>query len=548
MLFGRKNFTLKQRLLLLQAFFLTGIVAILLACIWLEKRIEQQVVFPNFENQILNGHKDTLKSLVDAEVQILAQRLKPAKTHAEQAAIIESDTDPIRFFPDRSGYFFSYDLSGVRINVPINKGQNGQNLIALKDSNGYAFVQAFVDAAKSGNGFVQYYFEKAGKGVQPKLSYVALIPGTDLLIGTGVYTDDVQTERNALSQTISTELSRYFVYVLGLFLAISGVMLTVALLLSHSIASVIKGESANLLASAQQVTSASTQLSETSQSLAAGSSEQAASIEETGASLEELSGMTRNNTEHIDRSNTLARETRAAADRGVTDMQSMSAAMEAIKTSSDDIAKIIKTIDEIAFQTNILALNAAVEAARAGEAGMGFAVVADEVRNLAQRCSQAAEETTAKIEGAIGRTTQGVELTAKVARALNGIVAKARQMDELAAEVATAAREQTEGISQINSAVAQMDKVTQSNAANAEESAAAAEELNAQAETMKQSVVALLTLVEGEKSSAAAIGLEHRLNPPTSRLRPTNGTHSRGSARKTDREPHMAGSENGMRF
>jgi methyl-accepting chemotaxis protein len=143
------------------------------------------------------------------------------------------------------------------------------------------------------------------------------------------------------------------------------------------------------------------------------------------------------------------------------------------------IAKIIKTIDEIAFQTNILALNAAVEAARAGEAGMEFAVVADEVRNLAQHSAQAAKETAAKIEGAIGNTSQGVEISCKVAQALYDIVAKARQVDELAAEVANASGEQSRGITQINTAVGQVDKVTQSNAASAEESAAAAEELTA---------------------------------------------------------------------
>jgi methyl-accepting chemotaxis protein len=170
--------------------------------------------------------------------------------------------------------------------------------------------------------------------------------------------------------------------------------------------------------------------------------------------------------------------------------------------SSDETAKIIKTIDEIAFQTNILALNAAVEAARAGEAGMGFAVVADEVRNLAQRSAQAAKETATKIEGSLTRTTQGVEISAKVAASLDEITAKVRQVDELVAEVAGASREQTEGITQINIAVGQMDKVTQSNAANAEESAAAAEELNAQAETMKQSVGELQQLVDGHRQGA----------------------------------------------
>jgi methyl-accepting chemotaxis protein len=215
--------------------------------------------------------------------------------------------------------------------------------------------------------------------------------------------------------------------------------------------------------------------------------------------------MTKRNAENALKANDLAKQARIAADKGVGDMQTMSTAMEAIKVSSDDIAKIIKTIDEIAFQTNILALNAAVEAARAGEAGMGFAVVADEVRNLAQRSAQAAKETAAKIEGAISKTGQGVDISSKVAQALNEIVTKARQVDELAAEVASASREQTQGITQINTAVGQMDKVTQSNAANAEESAAAAEELNAQALTMKDSIHDLLQLV-GRRENSQTIG------------------------------------------
>jgi len=246
-----------------------------------------------------------------------------------------------------------------------------------------------------------------------------------------------------------------------------------------------------------QVASAAGQVSSSSQSLAEGASEQAASLEETGSSLEELSSMTKRNAENAAKANELTRQARTAADKGAGDMTSMDAAMQSIKVSSDDIAKIIKTIDEIAFQTNILALNAAVEAARAGEAGMGFAVVADEVRNLAQRSAQAAKETAGKIEGAINNAAHGVQISTKVAEALNDIVLKVRQVDELVAEVASASREQTQGIGQINNAVTQMDKVTQSNAANAEESAAAAEELNAQAEVMKEAVGELLQLVNG---------------------------------------------------
>jgi len=208
---------------------------------------------------------------------------------------------------------------------------------------------------------------------------------------------------------------------------------------------------------AEQVVSAAGQVGSSSQSLAEGASEQAASIEETSSSLEEMSSMTKRNADNSQQANNIAKQTRAAADKGVADMTAMSAAMGDIKQSSDDVAKIIKTIDEIAFQTNILALNAAVEAARAGEAGMGFAVVADEVRNLAQRSAQAAKETASRIEGAITKTAQGVQLSIKVSEALNEIVTKARQMDELAAGVASASSEQAQGIGQVNAAVGQMD-------------------------------------------------------------------------------------------
>jgi methyl-accepting chemotaxis protein len=263
-----------------------------------------------------------------------------------------------------------------------------------------------------------------------------------------------------------------------------------------------------LTAGAGQTTGVAGQVSAASQSLAEGASEQAASIEETSSSLEEMASMTKRNADNVQYANDLAKQARLAADKGAVDMRQMSAAMEAIKVSSDDIAKIIKTIDEIAFQTNILALNAAVEAARAGEAGMGFAVVADEVRNLAQRSAQAAKETAAKIESAIVKTSQGVQLSQKVSVTLNEIVTKARQVDELAAEVAGASREQSQGITQINTALGQMDRVTQSNAASAEESAAAAEELNAQSEVLMQSANQLLELVHGgQKTAGSAAGL-----------------------------------------
>jgi methyl-accepting chemotaxis protein len=253
-----------------------------------------------------------------------------------------------------------------------------------------------------------------------------------------------------------------------------------------------------------QTTAAAGEISGSSHSLAEGAAEQAAAIEQTSASLEELSSMTKGNAENSHKANELAKHSRATADRGLDDMRNMSAAMTAIRESSNNISVIIKTIDEIAFQTNILALNAAVEAARAGEAGMGFAVVANEVRSLAQRSAQAAKETAVKIEDAIGKAALGVEINQKVGNALNEIVGKAYEMDKLAAGVASASSEQTQGITQINVAVGEMDKVVQANAASAEECAAAAAELNAQAGAMREAVTDLVQLVGHHAGKSAA--------------------------------------------
>ncbi len=264
---------------------------------------------------------------------------------------------------------------------------------------------------------------------------------------------------------------------------------------------ILNGITEQLSLGADQTASAAGQVSTSSQQLAEGASEQAASLEETSASLEEISSMTKRNAESASQAKNLSNETRQAAESGASSMAEMKQAMDAIKESSASIAKIVKTIDEIAFQTNILALNAAVEAARAGEAGAGFAVVADEVRSLAQRSAQSAKETAEKIEDSVTRSEHGVRISAKVAESFEEIVAKARGVDELVAEIATGSNEQSQGIGQVATAVSQMDKVTQSNAASAEESASASEELTAQAETMRESVRSLEALVGGSAPS-----------------------------------------------
>lgn len=297
--------------------------------------------------------------------------------------------------------------------------------------------------------------------------------------------------------------------------AVAGLVLSLGMgaWLSLAITRHIQEVAGRLNEGANQVSAAAGQVSAASQNLAGGASEQAASLEETSASLEELSSMTRRNAESAKSAKTLVGRTRQAAEASAGDVEKMSVAMTALRQSSEQVTKIIKTIDEIAFQTNILALNAAVEAARAGVAGAGFAVVAEEVRNLAQRSAGAARETAEKLEEAQQRSRQGVEISTQVARGLGEITGQVRELDELVAAIALASGEQSQGINQVNIAVAQMDKVTQANAATAEETASASEELNSQAAALKEELVRLAGVPQPTVADSPA---EPAFTPPAS--------------------------------
>ena len=282
------------------------------------------------------------------------------------------------------------------------------------------------------------------------------------------------------------------------------IIIALAVILGNYITKPIIAAVKSIIESNDQVVSASTEISDSATGLAEGASEQASSVEQVSATVEESTAINTQNSSNSREADILAKDARSSAENGAEKGEELIGAMDEINMSSEKISKIIKTIDEIASQTKLLALNAAVEAARAGEHGLGFAVVADEVKSLAQRSSDASTETASIIEESINQTRKGSDIAKQTSQSFQDILERINKTSNLIGEISISAKEQSEGMNQIATAMGEIDQVTQQNAATSEEAAAAAEELNAQAVSMKETVNIIAEMV-GEDTTQATV-------------------------------------------
>ncbi|MGB0372541.1 MAG: methyl-accepting chemotaxis protein [Opitutales bacterium] len=302
----------------------------------------------------------------------------------------------------------------------------------------------------------------------------------------------LKSSTDGLNATVASSVMKTLAFIVPVALVFA---VAAFFLVRFSIIRPLLGTIGELDRISDEAEAAAVEISGASQSMAEGASEQAASLEETSASLEELSSQTKQNAESSERARHLVEDAMSAAETGNEGMSNMLKAMDDIKHSSHEISHIIKTIDEIAFQTNILALNAAVEAARACEAGAGFSVVAEEVRSLAQRSANAASDTARLIEESVNKSENGANICGEVSENLSDIVGRIQEIATVARDVDSSSSEQATGIGQLNTAVFEMDKVTQANAAFSEETASAAAQFTTQAEVLRRNVKMLIGLI-----------------------------------------------------
>jgi methyl-accepting chemotaxis protein len=473
------------------------------------------------KRQITEGRQGQLVAAVQsahtivAGFQALAAAGKMSEDEAKKAA---AEAVKLSRYGDKGqDYFYVWTLDGTGVMHPIKPEWSGQPMIGkIKDGNGVDIIVALMDgmkASKDGRAFVPTNFPRPGDTKPaPKLQYIVKVDGWNWMVGSGLYTDDVdvQVREAALHNLLIGLLALGVIGGIG-WATMRSVMAQIggepadavkvmnevaqgnlAVELGHApkgsvlaalgaMVASLRHTVSQVRASTDSISTASSEIATGNTDLSARTEQTASNLQQTASSMEQLTGTVKQTADSATTANQLAASAAQVAQRGGSVVTAVVTTMDDIQASSKKIADIIGTIDSIAFQTNILALNAAVEAARAGEQGRGFAVVASEVRSLAQRSAEAAREIKSLIGASVEKVETGSKLVADAGSTMNEIVASVQRVTDIIGEISAAATEQSQGIGQVNVAVTQLDQMTQQNAALVEESAAAAESLKDQA-------------------------------------------------------------------
>ena len=518
-------------------------------------------------SQIIESRRELLTTAVQSAHSIVASYQAKAASGAmpvEEAQKAAKDALRVSRFGGPEGkteYFYIWTLDSKGVMHPIKPEWEGQDMAGkVKDGAGTDILKQIstaLNASSNGRVFVPTMFARPGsQSLVPKLQYVIRVDGWNWMVGSGLYTDDID-------QLVRKTLLSNLAIVLVVMLVVGGV----GLLVTRSVLRQIGGEPTDAIAvmsevaqgnldtpipdapagslldglgrmvvslrqlvtevrsATESIATASSEIAQGNNDLAHRTEDTASNLQSTASSMEELTSTVRQTSDSAQTANQMATSAATVAARGGEVVSRVVATMQDINASSNKISDIIGVIDGIAFQTNILALNAAVEAARAGEQGRGFAVVASEVRSLAQRSAEAAKEIKALIGASVEKVESGTQLVGNAGATMTEIVESVQRVTDIIGEIRSATSEQSQGIAQVNTAMNQLDQMTQQNSALVEQSTAAADSLREQA--MKLTQVVALFRVNGSNASAPAPA---RRPAPPAALRPAPAPVRAGKA------------------